>query len=151
MKKKKESKFLYYIIFLKVSPFPTMKGKTRHLFSESGQVEFIKSLQFLSSGSCLNYSEGHNWGGWENNLAVAMVCCPATVFRCYAQLEELKFHLPNARFSKLDQVSVEFLGAFYSLNDLWPEICWDLSEQRRMWWTEISSVTVLSLKLFWLN
>lgn len=51
-------------------------------------------------------------------LAVALAYRPAIVFRWYAQLEEPKFHLPNKRFSKLDQVSMEFLGAFYSLNDL---------------------------------
>lgn len=55
-------------------------------------------------------------------LAVALVYCSAIVFRWYAQLEELKFSLPNMWFSKLDQVSMEFVGAFCSLSDLWPEI-----------------------------
>lgn len=51
-------------------------------------------------------------------LTVAPIHHPAIVFRWYAQLEELKFHLPNKRLSKLDQVSMEFVGAFYRLNDL---------------------------------
>lgn len=60
--------------------------------------------------------------GGRTIWAVAVVCRPAIVFRWYAQLEELKFHLPNRSFRKLDQVSMEFVGAFYSLNDLWPDI-----------------------------
>lgn len=71
-------------------------------------------------------------------LTVVLIHHSAIMFRWYAQLEELKFHLPNKRLSKLDQVSMEFVGAFYSLNDLWPE----RAEQRKKWQTEISSVTV---------
>ena len=47
---------------------------------------------------------------------------PATVFRWYVELQELRFHSPNKRFSLLDQVSVEFVEVFYGLNDLWPQI-----------------------------
>lgn len=79
-------------------------------------------MQFLFGGSYLNNSERYTEVDGKTILAIALVYCPAIVFRWYAQLEELKFHLPHKRFSKLGQVSMEFVGAFYSLNDLWPEI-----------------------------
>lgn len=68
-------------------------------------------------------------------LTVASIHHPAIVFRWYVQLEELKFHLPTKRLSKLDQVSREFVVAFYTVNDLWPES--ERAELRRKWWIEI--------------
>lgn len=76
---------------------------------------------------------------------VCPVCSTLSCLPGGRPFKELKLHSPNKRFSKLDQISMEFVGAFYSLNDLWPYILWELSTGER--WIGISSLGIPKSKI----